>query len=284
MNTSLQLDTGSWTFSQFPLGGASDPTPRAFHSLTVYPGNNMIIAFGGQTADYVPGENCGNADVEILVFAAGQWTVSSRGTTGTPPPCVWGHTSTYISRADDELVVFGGCTSVGSPTLACTAINSGVYTLRLQESGWEWYQPTVTGHTFKPRFLHAAAAYDDSVIVYGGQGDNNVVFTDILRFTRTAQGLVCTVLSDQSVVNGRSLAAFGSAAAISGSVFVSFGGSCNGCSSQTAFRHYDLSENRWYGEAMSGSRPPITVGATVVVFSTNTGPTQVQSRLHFVMA
>ncbi|MGH7298245.1 MAG: Kelch repeat-containing protein [Polyangiaceae bacterium] len=158
------LDVGcvTWTKSS---GG---PSARARHAMTLDPGANRAVLFGGQySANGTTYEDY--ADVWAFDFASSSW--SQIQTTGTAPsPRV--NTATTVDPGSNRLVVFGGNASTDPFTLKP---QSDTWTLDLGTGAWT--QVAATGTKPPARQFHEMAVDPDGEVAYVFAGAGANAFT-----------------------------------------------------------------------------------------------------------
>ena len=136
------------------------PSGRSGHTLTHLPETNELILFGG-----VKGSKWLN---NLSVLDTSSWIWSVPKVHGFAPKARSYHSATAVKGKNGscKLVIIGGNNKTSS-------FNS-VHVLEINEEGWRWTHPSVSGQAPLPRTGHSASLLEDgkTINVYGGWDPN----------------------------------------------------------------------------------------------------------------
>ncbi len=139
-----------------------DGVPRQWHSATYLPKRQLLISFGGESADPITKKVTTTDQVMVLDTEIMLWYPPT--VTGTAPSGRSGHTASLFNN-DNDLVVFGGVK--GAKWLNSVSV--------LDTMRWRWSSPKISGAAPKPRSYHTATAIcrdkKNRLVIFGG---NNV--------------------------------------------------------------------------------------------------------------
>jgi len=167
---------GSWT--AMPAAPSPLSSGRYLHSW-VYADtgtSKYIIAWGGVTSSSTATNTGALYDITTT---PGKWGAATN-TTGAPTAraghaSVWATTSTGYK----EMIIWGGCTSVGFGGDSCTAYAADGASYDPAKNTWTPIPapPTVTG--FVGRWKHKMVWTGSEVVIFGGQGSSGYLNTGI---------------------------------------------------------------------------------------------------------
>lgn len=144
--------------------------PRQWHSATYLPDRQLLISFGGESANPKTGKITTTDQVMVLDTEIMLWyppTVS-----GAVPSGRSGHTATLLPNSN-ELVVFGGVKG--------TKWQNSVAVLDFLR--WKWSSPKIHGDAPRPRSYHSATAVSGNgdknrLVIFGGN-DHTASFNTV---------------------------------------------------------------------------------------------------------
>jgi hypothetical protein len=143
-----------WRFTE--ALGSNDTAPRVDHTAVVF--NGFLVLYGGLNAS--SGSPFDPAGCEVIL--AGSWRPAPGGEcNGAVPAARWGHSAVLYGS---QWFVYGGATFDGSPVdLADVAVLD-----MMSAPALTWTQPASVLNPPPSRHSHAAIAYGNLMIVYGG--------------------------------------------------------------------------------------------------------------------
>eukprot|EP00043_Microstomoeca_roanoka_P018663 m.202333 g.202333 ORF g.202333 m.202333 type:complete len:535 (+) comp16872_c11_seq2:227-1831(+) len=164
----LDLETMKWTVIKV----ANAPDRRCNHSLTAV--GNKLYVFGGRG-----GEKLLFNDVHCFDAETRQWTVIEPS--GTPPPPRDFHSAVTF---DDKIVIFGGAMEIESQDIFKYYNDVVIYDTTRNA----WVRPPISGTPPSVRWAHAAAMFNNKMVVFGGTA-NDVDLNDTHILTIIDSGL-----------------------------------------------------------------------------------------------
>jgi hypothetical protein len=140
--------------------------PRQWHSATFLPERQLLISFGGESANPKTGKISTTDQVMVLDTEIMLWYPPS--VSGQVPSGRSGHTASLLPNTN-ELVVFGGVK--GAKWLNSAAV--------LDTIRWKWTSPKILGNPPRPRSYHSATPIgsgsgpnsSNRLVIFGGNDD-----------------------------------------------------------------------------------------------------------------
>ncbi|KAG5283537.1 hypothetical protein AALO_G00043150 [Alosa alosa] len=159
---------------------------RLYHSMTAVSGRGSLV-FGGRSSPLKP-----FGDVLSVTYDLREHTESSASSlsmnvsleemecSGCHPQARWRHTATLLKYNDQKLLcVFGG-RSVVEPVMG------DVHFLDLETK--HWTEIPVEGIYPEARHSHAACAYQEGAVIFGGLGGTGIPLGDTILLKPTSKG------------------------------------------------------------------------------------------------
>lgn len=123
---------------------------------------------------YFGGRNASGATNDLHILRIGrpklEWVKPE--TKGKRPPARYAHSADFIAKKN-ILIIFGGRNDEEYETTGSFCMND-IWILSIETLEWtEWKKPDTPERGPEPRYAHATAVLEDSVLIFGGLGETN---------------------------------------------------------------------------------------------------------------